>query len=257
MNLENNESFVDGRKLYNYDKDIEQQIEKHSKKYGMDSNEILRNFPIYVRRVHLKRFLAHYELFTRTIDLPGDIIELGVFRGTTLMGWANFLEIRNMGDRHKKVIGFDNFSGFGNFDEKDGAKSEDVDKVDGGFSPSKFFPQLQEAISIYDQDRFIPHKKRIELVQGDIEITLPEYVKNNPGLRISLLHFDADLYLPTKVGLDCLWDIVVPGGVIIFDEYGIQPWEGESKAVDEFLADKHYSIKRFDWSSNPGGYIIK
>ena len=161
MNTENDDSFVDGRKLYDFDKSIENQIQRHSNKYQMDSNEILRNFPIYIRRVHLKRFLAHYELFTKTINLPGDIIELGVFRGTTLMSWANFLEIRNMGDRHKKVIGFDNFMGFGAFDKKDGAISEEVDKVDGGFSSAAFLPQLEDAISIYDQDRFIPHKKRI------------------------------------------------------------------------------------------------
>ena len=257
MNKETDDSFVDGRKLFDFDRNIENQIQTHATKYEMDFNSILRNFPIYVRRVHLKRFLAHYELFSKTVNLPGDIVELGVFKGTTLMGWANFLEIRNMGDRHKKVIGFDNFSGFASFDEKDGAMSEEVEKVDGGFSSSEFLPQLEDAISIYDQDRFIPHKKRVELVKGNIETTIPKYVKDNPGLRISLIHFDADLYAPTKVGLEYLWDLVVPGGIVVFDEYGIQPWEGESKAVDEFFSDKNVAIKRFDWTSNPGGYIIK
>ena len=55
---------------------------------------------------------------------------------------------------------------------------------------------------------------------------------DNPGVRISLLHFDCDLYRPTITALQCLWDLVVPGGIVAFDEYGIAPWEGESLAVD-------------------------
>ena len=236
----------------NADQTYQNLLKKH-----IEEKDIIKDLGAFTRRMYMTRTLGHFELFKKIHNLPGDIVELGVFKGTTLMGWANFLEIRNMGDRHKKVIGFDTFSGFASFDEKDGATSEEVEKVDGGFSSSEFLPQLEDAISIYDQDRFIPHKKRVELVKGNIETTIPKYVKDNPGLRISLIHFDADLYAPTKVGLEYLWDLVVPGGIIVFDEYGIQPWEGESKAVDEFFSDKDVSIKRFDWTSNPGGYIIK
>ena len=94
-------------------------------------------------------------------------------------------------------------------------------------------------------------------MKGDIEKTVPQYVADNPGLRISLLHFDADLYKPTKVGLEVLWPRVVPGGIVAFDEYGIPPWEGESQAVDEYFAGQEIELRRFDWASNPGAYIVK
>lgn len=191
------------------------------------------------------------------MHLPGDIVELGVYRGATLFSWANFMEVRNMGDRQKQVIGFDNFEGFGELDAKDGAESSDVGKQSGGFDSGVFEDQLRDAIRIFDADRFIPYKARIVLVKGDIEETVPQYVKQNPGLRISLLHFDADLYRPTLIGLEHLWSLVVPGGLVLFDEYGIPPWEGESKAVDEFFAGKQVEIKRLDWCPNPGGYIVK
>ena len=51
--------------------------------------------------------------------------------------------------------------------------------------------------------------------------------------------------------------LVVPGGVVVFDEYGIRPWEGESKAVDEFFEGKVVEMRKLDWSPNPGAYVIK
>ncbi|MBF0144053.1 MAG: class I SAM-dependent methyltransferase [Magnetococcales bacterium] len=192
-----------------------------------------------------------------TVDLPGDIVELGVYRGATLMGWANFLEIRNMGDRQKQVFGFDNFSGFPALDPKDGPASAGVEKVVGGFDPGSFEEVLRDAIGIYDQDRFIPYKPRVVLIKGNIEESVPRFIEERPGLRISLLHFDCDLYRPTLVALEHFWERVVTGGVVLFDEYGLRPWEGESRAVDEFFAGKGVRIRRLDWAPNPGGYVIK
>jgi hypothetical protein len=205
----------------------------------------------------MKRFLALYELYRQVTDLPGDIVELGVYRGNSLMAFANFTEIRNMGDRQRRVIGFDNFAGFGTLDEKDGAEQPEVGKRSGGFASTDFEAPLRDAIAIFDADRFIPYKPRITLVKGDIEETVPRFVAENPGLRIALLHFDADLYRPTLIALEHLWPLVVPGGIVAFDEYGIPPWEGESRAVDEFFAGRALRLRRFDWSSNPGAYVVK
>lgn len=251
------ERAFDGRAGFPADEDIDQLLDAHFEKFGITKREIWRNFQIYSRRTCLKRFLAHYELFRLTVDLPGDIIELGVYRGASLMSWANFLEIRNMGDRQKQVFGFDNFRGFGAFDSKDGRRDDGVCKTEGGFDGGAFEEILEDAIRIYDKDRFIPYKPRVELIKGDVEETVPRFVEEHPGLRISLLHFDCDLYRPTKVGLECLWPRVVPGGVVLFDEYGIRPWEGEPQAVDEYFQGRPVKIRRFDWAPNPGGYIIK
>jgi hypothetical protein len=246
-----------GRVNFAADDDIERRLQAHFERFGIQPNDIWKNFPLYVRRVFLKRFLAHYELFRMTVDLPGDIIELGVFAGTSLMSWANFMEIRNMGDRHKKIVGFDNFAGFGDLDTKDGRPVQSVQKQTGGFDSGSLEDALRDAIAIFDADRFIPYKPRVHLIKGDIEKTVPEYVEAHPGTRIALLHCDVDLYRPTKTALEHLWPLVVPGGVVAFDEYGIPPWEGESRAVDEFFESKRVKLSRFDWSSNPGAYVVK
>lgn len=256
-NKNKDERIFDARANFSTDDEIEELLMAHFKQYGISHLEVCRNFSIYSRRIFLKRFLAHYEFFLMTKDLPGDIIELGVYRGASLMSWANFLEIRNMGDRQKQVFGFDNFAGFISFHEKDGKEDTNINKSLNGFNGGVFEEILEDAISIFDQDRFIPYKPRVKLVKGNIEDTIPKFIENNPGLRVSLIHFDCDLYMPTKIALEYLWPLVVPGGVILFDEYGIRPWGGESNAVDEYFKDEDVMIKRLEWAPNPGGYIIK
>ncbi len=251
------EKAFDGRANFPADDRVEQLLDAHFERFGVSKREIWRNFQVYARRLFLKRFLAHYELFRMTVDLPGDIVELGVYRGSTLFSWANFLEIRNMGDRAKKVIGFDNFRGLGAIAPEDGKEDSRVGKVPGGYNAGAFKEQLEDAIAIYDQDRFIGYKPRVILVEGDIEESVERYIHEHPGLRVSLLHFDCDMYAPTRRGLELLWPRVVTGGVVLFDEYGIPPWEGESNAVDQFFAGQNVRLRRLDWSTNPGAYLIK
>jgi len=64
-------------------------------------------------------------------------------------------------------------------------------------------------------------------------------------------------YSPELQPAEHLWPLVVPGGVVVFDEYGIRPWEGESRAVDEFFEGKTVELRKLDWSPNPGAYIVK
>ncbi|NOQ31393.1 MAG: macrocin-O-methyltransferase [Helicobacteraceae bacterium] len=257
--MNNSEDKFDGTKKYSKDKEIENSLESLVEKHNISPIELINGFPIYARRTTIKKFLAHYELFLKTIDLPGDIVELGVFRGQSLMTFANFLESRNIGDRTKKVWGFDNFSGFTNLAQEDGPNYDQMHKTEGGFSPSQYYDELKDVIDIFDEDRFVGWKKRIELIEGDVEKTIPEFVSKNPGLRISLLHFDIDMYNPTMTGLKHLFPLVVKGGVIIFDEYGILEWSGESSALEKYMDENgfDYEIKKFPWNNVPGGYIVK
>jgi hypothetical protein len=45
---------------------------------------------------------------------------------------------------------------------------------------------------------------------------------------------------------------------MLFDEYSIHDWPGETNAVDEFFSDKPgIRIKKLSWSNVPGGYLVK
>ena len=186
--------------------------------------------------------------------LPGSIVELGIFKGASLFAFANFLEIFCSGDRSRKVIGFDSFEGLTNFHEHDGNDQDLHFKKEGGWRADGYDVILQELIDLFQVEAFVPQSPRIEFVKGDIIDTVPAYINQNPGLRISLLHFDCDLFEPTMEGLKSFVPKIVPGGIVVLDEYAITAWAGETKAVDDFFG-KRIEIRKFPWTSAPGGYI--
>lgn len=248
-----------GFKMAGTDSAIEEAIAKHCEDFELSPLDAVKLFPVLARRQNLKRFLAHNDLFKLTLQVPGDIAELGVFRGLGLLTWANLLESYCIGDRTKTVYGFDNWAGFKQFDSEDGEQKASSGKVVGGFNPENFKGELQSALKIFDADRFIPWKPRVQLIDGDIENSVPKFVKDNPGVRFSLVHFDCDLYRPTKAALEAIWPRVSRGGVVIFDEYAIHDWPGETQAVDEFFEEtsSNSRVVTLDWTNVPGGYIVK
>lgn len=247
----------DGFRKTGTDETIESAIEEHCARHHISPLDAVKLFPVLARRQWLKRFLAHHELFLKTLEVPGDIAELGVFRGLGLMTWANLLESYCISDRTKTVYGFDNWKGFLPFSEQDGKTVDDLQKFEGGFSPEAYYDELKDAIRIFDNDRFIPWKARIKLIEGNIEETVPQFAEDFPGVRFSLIHFDCDMYQPTKVGLDYLWPRLSRGGLMLFDEYSIKEWPGETSAVDEFFSDKDVRVKKLSWNNAPAGYVVK
>ena len=93
--------------------------------------------------------------------------------------------------------------------------------------------------------------------RGTSAETVPRYIEENPGLRISLLHLDCDLYEPTMAGLKHLYPLVVPGGVVILDEYGQEKFPGESAAFDEYFGKDRPKLIKSSLVSNPSGYFVK
>jgi hypothetical protein len=228
-----------------------------------DSNipvrDVLESFSLYTRRINVTRFLAHYELYKLVQDVPGSIVECGVYQGNSFFSFHKFLEIFHPGDRIRHVIGFDDFKGL-RLSQEDGPQYPNRSKVEGGWKSEGFKPTLDKLLHIHTMDQFVPQSQRAFLIEGDILETVPRYVADNPGLRISLLHLDVDVYKPTKVALDYLYDRVVPGGLVVLDEYAMLEWGGESKALEDFLEERKISdinLKTFSWTSTPSAFFRK
>jgi len=237
--------------------DIWKEIENIVRDNNIPFRDVLESFSIYVRRINMTRFLAHYELYKMIADVPGCIVECGVYQGNSLFAFAKFLEIFHPGDRIRYVIGFDSFKGFEEFSAKDGPEYPNRSKVLGGWNPSSFRDAFFKFVDIHHADSFVPHAKRIQIVEGDINETVPRYVSDNPGLRIALLHLDVDLYRPNLTALQHLYDRVVRGGLVVLDEYGMTEWGGESLAAEEFFGEKIPKLRKFPWTSTPGAFFIK
>ena len=196
----------------------------------------------------IRKLLVRYDLFRISLDVPGDIVECGVFKGVGLMYWLKLLRIYAPAAR-KRVIGFDTFGSFAGsllpYEERS-AQAYLQEASFQGVDPDAILT-LAKAAGFGNQ---------VELVVGDIQQTAKQYVASNPGFRISLLHLDLDTYWGTKAALENLYPLVSRGGVVIFDEYADRGW-GESDAVDEYFADMDIKICSVPYSNKPTAYMIK
>lgn len=204
----------------------------------------LENFPKYVRRQHLKRFLAFYELFKRVLPLKGSIVECGVYRGFGLMSWAKLSTILEPENLTRRIYGFDSFGGFPSVHEKD---QNGKQKIKKGELASDSYDELLELIREYDRDRFLGHIEKVQLIRGDMFATIPEFVQNNPQLVVSLLFLDCDLYEPTQTALKHFIPRMPKGSLLAFDELDNPIWPGETLALLETLGIRNLKLERLEW----------
>jgi hypothetical protein len=204
----------------------------------------LENFTKYVRRQHIKRLLAMYEVFKLALPVKGSIIECGVFRGFGLMGWAKLSAILEPENLTRRIYGFDTFTGFPSIGARDQSKFTDVHTGD---LCANSYDELIELLREYDRDRFLGHIPKVELIRGDIVRTVPEFVASHPHVVVSLLYLDADMYEPTKVAIENFLPRMPRGALLVFDELDNPIWPGETMAAIDAVGMRHLRLRRLDW----------
>lgn len=147
----------------------------------------------------------------------GVLAEFGVFSGTTLRWMAEAFPAR-------RFLGFDSFRGLPA--DWRGYKSFDFDR--GGAPPE------------------VP--PNVELVIGPFEETVPRFAADPPP--IALAHIDCDIYESARLVLSALAPHLVPGTILVFDEYFNYPGfrEHEFRACAEFLAETGRGIEWLTYS---------
>ena len=199
------------------------------------------------------KLIARTLLYNKVKNIPGDIVECGVFKGTGLYSFLKLKRIFNP-NSNKKVIGFDYF-------DNDGLVStltNDLDKtyMSSLFKERNFNHDENYKDILYNKilnDGFLPNE--FDLIKGDVSITTHIFSNENPGFKISLLYMDLDLEKPTYDTLSNFWDNMTKGGIIVFDEYGYHKWS-ESKGVDRFIQEKNLDLKSINFLC-PTAYIQK
>lgn len=204
----------------------------------------LDNFPKYIRRQRVTRYLALYELFKQVLNIKGSIIECGVNQGFGLMSWANFSAVLEPNNLTRRIYGFDTFGGFVNPSSND-ANARYSPKA--GDLAADSFEELQELIKIYDQNRFLGHVDKVHLIKGDVAETVPAFIRENGHLVVSLLFLDMDLYEPTKIALEHFLPRMPKGALLAFDELDNPIWPGETRALLDSIGINRFELKRMDF----------
>lgn len=136
----------------------------------------------------------------RAERLDGDLMELGVFRGHTTLFVAEYL---GFADWPRKWFLYDTFEGVPD------------DQLDEGWGERN--TRAYKDTFSYDEvaERFRPFPN-IVLTRGRV----PEILDEVCPERIAFLHMDLNNSQAEIAALDRLYDRIVPGGVIVFDDYG-------------------------------------
>lgn len=182
------------------------------------------------------------------MDVKGSIVECGVHHGGGTMTWAQISATLEPYNYHRKIIGFDTFSGFPDVAAKDG--SGEQAKIGAFKEDYNVFAELSRAIQEFDNNRFIHQKQKVELVKGDANQTIPRYLSDNKHLLVSLLYLDFDIYQPTLTALTHFLPRIPKGGIIAFDEVNNPDWPGETLALLETLNLREHRLECVPFEPN-------
>ncbi len=158
-----------------------------------------------------------YTMWQALESLPSTartVAEVGVYRG----GSAWFVaEALRRADREMPFYVCDTFEGHVEVDES----------IDGLHRPATQFTRVK-ADKVAKYLRGFPF---VRMEVGDIRERAPGFANEH---AFGFVHLDVDVYPITRFCLDFFGSRMVPGGVIVMDDYGTTTCEGVKKAVDEF-----------------------
>jgi len=185
------------------------------------------------------------ELLEESLKLDGDVIECGVFRGGSARRMSRRLaELAPS----KMLFACDSFEGF----PQDRILDADLGPFRFRFKIRRKFSQAgdvpQRLMQFFDAYRINGY-----VVKGFFSDTLP---KLKPR-KYCFIYIDCDIYESHLDCLNVLYEQLVPGGIVVFDDYAQPKWPGASRAVDEFFADAPVKPERLANRKTPAWYVRK
>ena len=163
-------------------------------------------------------FMLYQLLLQAQRNREGEVLEVGVYRGGTA-----YLLVRAMCP-DKIFFGCDTFEGLPPPD-----RSVDPDHEAGQFAAD--YDEVWNHLKRATKDL----KPTISLIKG----VFPGTAADSMGIaKFCFVHVDVDLYRSVYDTCQWVYPRVVPGGVIVFDDYGFPQCHGAKVAVDKFFEDK-------------------
>lgn len=211
--------------------------------------ELVDNLALYLRRQPLTDLLSLDALYRMILNIPGVIMEFGVHRGRHLAALTALRVVYEPYNPHRRIIGFDTFTGFPYTADIDATSPS---AVVGRFAVPDGYPShLRDVLDAHEQGEHLRHIRRTLIVQGDVRETLSRYLEQNPHTVIALAYIDLDLYEPTRDTLDAIRPHLTKGSVLAFDQLAHAKWPGETAALRDTLGIDHSTLCLFPGTATP------
>lgn len=187
-------------------------------KLSQDLSKMAIMFPGYNGGVpNLLPFTSHYNTFKEFLSSfrgEGAIVEFGTAQGGSTRELSRLAPLRD-------VYTFDVMTGL---DSRDYDSSID-NRSEVGFGKWTVTPSMW--LHLYPNVKFI---------EGRLENTIPKFSHVYSGLPVALAYVDVNTYKSTSQALDFLRNRMVPGGLIVIDDYaGVDQCVGAYRATNEFI----------------------
>ena len=196
-------------------------------------DEILKDLPVFLTRSSLGHILFIDSLYRQILNMPGCIMEFGVRWGRNLSLFTSLRTLYEPYNVSRKIIGFDTFKGFPSISEQDG----DHELIaEGSMAVTEDYDIYLKNL-LLQQQHLGPrsHMERFQLVKGNAIKTLTAYLDSHPETVCALAYFDFDIYEPTKKCLELIQRILIKGSILVFDQFTLDVFQGETIAVKEVL----------------------
>lgn len=150
-----------------------------------------------------ERYYILWKALQEAKDLDGNFAQCGVYKGEQAYFMAKATD--------KVVYLFDSFEGATEFDEFD----------------NDFYKTMPFKCAVEDCQNTLAGFTNVSINEGRVPLNFDKVSK------ISLLHIDLDLHLPTKISLENLWSKIVDNGIVMVDTHD-NVATGVTKAITEF-----------------------
>lgn len=169
-------------------------------------------------------------------DVPGDLIETGVWRGGACILMRGLLAAHC--DNTRKVVVADSFDGL----PSPRPQLFPADDGDTHYTFRQLAIGLEEVKANFAAYGLLDDQ--VEFLKGWFRDTLPALRER----RWAVIRLDGDMYESTMDGLENLYRGLSPGGFLIVDDYGAVP--ASKLAVDDFRAVHRIDapINWVDWT---------
>jgi len=235
------------------EKMAKEQFAEHLKKCSIPDDQLLSNLGLFLNSKNLSRILFMDYLYRQIIDVQGIVIEFGTRWGQNLALFSALRGIYEPFNRHRKIVGFDTFTGFPDISSKDG-KSDMMKK--GELEVTKnYVDYLAKVMEFQEKDNPISHIKKFDLRVGNAIVEIDNFLKEYPETIIALAYFDFDIYEPTKKCLEAIRPHLIKGSVLGFDELNDSDSPGETIALKEVFGLNNIKLKRYRYASRVSYFI--
>jgi len=228
----------------------------HFRKCPIPDYDILQNLGLFLSSKNLSRILFMDHIYQLITDTHGVIFDFGTRWGQNMAVFAALRGIYEPFNRHRKIVGFDTFTGFPKITEKDNKECDIMHE--GGLACSEnYVDYLDKVMQFQEGDNPVSHIKKYEIRAGDASVEAKKYLEEFPETIISLAFFDFDIYEPTKSCLEIIKPYLIKGSLLAFDELADRDSPGETLALKEVFNLNDTRLKRFPYTSRISYFIIE